>query len=368
MSTIGITAALNNLGSAAIQPMWPFILSRLPKVSMRKFLIFVFLIAIGLSIGLLISPLASSWILVFYVLIGTFQLSPNSLLNELGMEYINRGVKLNFGAARATGSAWYAVASMLLGFAVERFNFRVLPIANLIFVMITITALIFIPEPDSFTKKDTQHSANETAAVVPSSDVVSFIRGNLPFLVLFIAAVLFFISHCFVNYYLPNIAGQFGGGADSVGILIALAAVVELIPMFFYTRVNRKISTEKLILFSGIGFIIKAICTMCANSLFTLEIAQSLQIIAYPVFTVATVYYVNKLVEEKYSVLAQGLIFGAQEFGYTVASLIGGIILEDYSVKMLLQINTGFAILGFITLAISVFLAGRQKARRQTAV
>lgn len=64
------------------------------------------------------------------------------LINSVSVYYVNKGINVDFGAARGVGSLSYAAASYLLGGLVERYGCSVILVAG--FLMVTIiSATVF---------------------------------------------------------------------------------------------------------------------------------------------------------------------------------------------------------------------------------
>ena len=153
---------------------------------------------------------------------------------------------------------------------------------------------------------------------------------------------------------MPNVAGQFGMGADFTGLLNSLAAFLELLPMVFFAQLSKRISPMKLLYISAVFFSLKILTAALAQSPAVLILSQIMQIAAYAVFAIASIYFANQAVRPRNRVMAQGLLIGALETGFTIGSLVGGIVLDHADIRTLLWMGVGVSFIGSVLMILSV--------------
>ena len=79
-----------------------------------------------------------------------------------------------------------------------------------------------------------------------------------------------------------------------------------------------------------------------------------MQIAAYAVFAIASIYFANQAVRPRNRVMAQGLLIGALETGFTIGSLVGGIVLDHADIRTLLWMGVGVSFIGSVLMILSV--------------
>jgi len=130
---IGVILAVSNICAALLQPVIASFADRSKHVMLKTIISFLAFIVILLTILLVLIPVNKVIIALLFILIGTVVLTIQPLLNSLIFEYINRGIKINYGLARGLGSLSFAAISFVLGFIVNRFSPAVLPYLYILF-------------------------------------------------------------------------------------------------------------------------------------------------------------------------------------------------------------------------------------------
>lgn len=347
---IGIISFFYMLSSAAIQPFIAPFLDRFPKLTLRRFMQVCCLVTL-LTCGLLmIVPRKLGFYLPVYVVNAFSQISMTSVLNALCLQYINRGVSLDLGIARGTGSVCYALMTSLLGTMIARWGSSITLPGNCLIQLGEIALLGFLPEPSLY-GSETETAAEETE---PSDRLGVFLRGNKIFSVFLISNIFIFFAHSLQNVYMPAIAEQFDAGTETVGLILGLAAILEIIPMALYQPLSRKISPLIILCFAGIGFSLKILCATLAKSVSMLAVSASMQLIAYASFAIPSTFFANQITAPRNHVLAQCLLIMSNEIGFTLCGLIGGVVLDYGNIRQMLWAATGISFIGTALLIFSV--------------
>lgn len=89
--------------------------------------------------------------------------------------------------------------------------------------------------------------------------------------------------------------------------------------------------------------------------------SNAMQICAYALYAISSIYFTNQAVRPHNRVMAQGLQVGAGEAGFMIGSLTGGIVLDHSSIRVLLWIGVVVTIAGSAVMlsAISLFRKNR---------
>ena len=358
---VGIISAVHMFCTAMIQPNFSAILNHLPNVSLKRFITLCCVPSILCSALTFILPSNPVLFILVYIIFGFFEIGLQSLMVSLGMEYVNAGIPINPGIGRGFGSAGYAAANILLGMLIVKYGSSVSHKLNIILLILLCVLLLTLPEPHP-SESDPSSKDNNSEQ---SDSLLAFLRGNPCFALFALAIIFIFFGHSIVNTYLPNVVGQFGLGADFAGLMNGLSACLELIPMMFFTKISKKFSPLFLLRFSAVFVFIKLLTAALAKNGAGIVLSASMQILAYAIFGMASIYFANQAVLPKNRVTAQGLLVGANETGFMIGGLVGGIVIDTASIQTLLWIGVVITAIGsfFLITSINKF----ERSMEQTA-
>ena len=356
---VGIITGIHMFITAVIQPNFSKILDRFPKLGLRRFITLCCIPAILCSVLTFFLSSNLLFFLPIYILFGICEIGLQSLMVSVGMEYVNAGIPVNAGIGRGFGSVGYAIANILLGSLIVKYGSAISQKLNIVLMLLLAVLIITLPDPNQFrTEEQTEEEKDEA----PSDDLLTFLRSNHVFALFSLSLIFLFFAHSIVNTYLPDVAAQFGKKTDFVGALTGLAAGLELIPMMFYNQISKKISPLKLLYISAVFFSIKILTAALAPSAGWLIASQAMQILAYALFSMSSIYFANQAVRPHNRVMAQGLLVGANEAGFMVGGLIGGIVLDYLNVQTLLRMGVIVSVIGSVLMIIAVKKFKREKA------
>ena len=252
------------------------------------------------------------------------------LVNALATESMNAGFPLNFGVARGFGSIGYAVMSFSMGQLIARRGAEVQPIALAVFSVCLLLAILCFPFQKR--RKDSGETRREQGAFS------AFVRRYPAFCVTLIGCVLIYVSHVLINNYIYQIVVARGGGSEHMGIAMALAGVLEVIPMFIFPWMLKKRDSGFWFKLSGVFFTLKALGTMLAPSMGMLYLVQLIQPMGWGLLTVASVYYVNEIMREQDRIKGQAYMTMSLTVATIIGSLSGGWLIDAMGVNGMLVV------------------------------
>lgn len=140
-----------------------------------------------------------------------------------------------------------------------------------------------------------------------------------------------------------------GGSSKDMGAALSIAAALELPTMALFIYIVRKIPCHTLLKISSFFFFIKALAAYFASSVALVHVSQCFQLLAFALFTPASVYYVNSIIKGKDKIKGQSLL-GAATMGIagTLANITGGKIIDSLGVSHMLLIGSIAALLGSV--------------------
>ncbi len=353
---IGIILSIGTFLSVLLQVPLSAFADKTQKISLKSIIILLMFISLTLAILLYIAPLSFLTLIIVYILLYTIQSTIMPLLNSLALEPMNKGVFLNYGLARGTGSISYAIASFLIGLCINQYGpFCIIPIF-IVCNCFTITAafLFRVKFPDKIDNRVPSQATQASSNDSEPSKLIPFLKNNRRFVFFLLGAILLFYSQNIIGIYLINIIEKVGGNSADMGVAMAITAAVELPTMASFILLVRKIKCDYLLKAASFFFLVKVTATWLATSVIMIHIAQVMQIAAYALFAPASVYYVNLIISKKDSIKGQALLGAALCLASAIASITGGALLDTVGVSNLLMISTIVTAFGFLISCFSI--------------
>lgn len=340
---VGILLAVSNILSAVLQPVIAGIIDKPGFLTNKLYIIIsVIVIMIGSAV-LLVAPDSIAVIFVVYALIYTVQFVYQPVLTALCFEYQKKGCDIWYGLARGLGSTGFAVTSLFIGRAVEASGVSILLWMNIAVMIVSlVTVLTFRTDDDVSEKSD--GIGHEMA----HNSFSSFAKTYPAFMSFLIGTICFFFGHNMINDFMIVIIRNLGGAETQLGYATFLQAILELPVMAAIGIVLKKFSAEKLLVFSGMAFLVKITILAFSINMTWMYVSQSTQVFAYGLFVPASAYYVSKTMEHLDQVKGQAYISSAITIGGVFSNLISGVILDNSGITPMLLTGTAVCAAGVI--------------------
>jgi PPP family 3-phenylpropionic acid transporter len=330
---VGVLLAVANISSALIQPYIAGIIDKPGPLTNRRFiLISVFVIMIG---SVLLKFLSSHKIIVFviYALIYMIQFAYQPVMTALCFEYQKAGCNIFYGLARGLGSASFAVTSAFIGGVVEKKGVDILLLVNVITMILSAIVVYTFKKPED---KGAERAGDEKAQGKAHNNILEFAKTYPAFSVFLIGTICFYFAHNMINDFMIQIIRSLGGAETELGYSNFLQAILELPVMAVIGFFLKKISSGKMLVFSGTAFFVKILILMFVTNMAGMYVSQSFQLFAYAVFIPAAAYYVSTTMDELDQVKGQAYVTSAITVGGVFSNLISGIILDNFGIKAML--------------------------------
>lgn len=353
---IGIVLSLAAIASIFLQPLIASFIDKHPTIPLKIILSLLIFILLLLALTLFFIPNQNVIIGSIYVLIGSILLSLPPLTYSLALEYINRGSSINFGVARGLGSLSFAIMSYFIGIAIENFHPTIIIPIFIITCILMIIIISTFKAPSTYDNSSliAKQTNSQCSSDVQPQTILLFFKNNPSFFILLTGFTMLFISHNFINTYHINIIKSVGGNDADMGLSVGLAAAAELPIMAGFAYLVSRIKCSNLLKISALFFFIKSVIIFLAPNVFVVLISQSLQMFSYALFTLASIYYVNDIMDESNKTKGQALIGAAtMGIGGSLGNYIGGKVIDHYSVNTMLLIGIMTSLAGFIIIMIS---------------
>ena len=252
--------------------------------------------------------------------------------NALATETINQGKPLRFSFARAFGSIGYAVMSITVG---RLFAWKGAGVEPWI---LAVTSVCFFVSISLFPFEKRKRDTNNQQA--PQGGILAFLRRYPSFAVILIGCVLIYYSHVIINNFAYQIVSIKGGTSEHMGTTLALAGILEVLTMFFFSALLRWKDSSFWFRISGVFFTLKVAGTYLAPSMPVLYLVQIFQPLGWGLMTVASVYYVNELMQEQDRIKGQAYMTMSLSVATIIGSLSGGWMIDTMGVNGMLIVAT----------------------------
>ncbi|WP_294427375.1 MFS transporter [uncultured Treponema sp.] len=342
-SGIGIITATFGLIGAFAQPIFGRLVDR--GRSGWKSLSFILILALAFCSLILVIFDHTLIQGVFFGLSLIFLNSTLPLVNRAGFICQSKSEKINYGIARGIGSLSYAFLSLVLGKLTLIFESSVVPLSTAVISLCLITVILTMP------KGETPVAETQTKT---SASPLSVLKKYPAFTLMWISCILQMTFHNLATTFLIQICGRAGGTSETLGFALAISAVVELPVLFCFTRINRHISSKKLLLVSGLAFIIKATGYAISLNIPILFITQLTQAISFAIYASASVYYAEEAVNSEDKTTAQSFLSGTQTIGSVAGSLAGGILISAAGIEVMLLAGIAITVIGAVFAALAL--------------
>lgn len=363
---IGLVLSIAAVLSIIIQPLVGAFADRAITISLKSIILCLMLVILVSACGLLILHESFLLIAIIYIIIISVQFTLASLMNSLALEYVNMGIPINYGLARGISSVAFAIDSFLLGIATDYFQggilLNVFIINYLVLIYLTWNFKVTIPKELLLTVSNENNPMDSQPGDLhkkeynntTSSGIFHFFIKYKHFTLFLIGVTMIFYSHNLVNSYMINIMENVGGSSSHMGLALSIAAILELPVMAAFFYLIGKIRCSTLLKISGFFFAIKSAATWLAPSVTLVLFSQSLQMLAFAVFTPASIYYVNVIMDARDRVKGQTMLGVANlSLVGAIGGITGGKILDTLGVSDMLLLGTVVTALGAIILYFS---------------
>ena len=355
-SVLGVVTSLALLLPLVLQPCLAALSDADPRWTSRRLALGISLLSLAAAIAMTLCGGQKTVLLVSYGVIGVTLVSVVPFFNSMVMAYHLRGVDVNYGIGRGTGSASYGLVALILGFVLERRP------PDMILPVLLVTLAVQIGAVWSFRYPLPPAPRTETAPP-PVLGIGALLRKYPNFAVLLLGCALMHGAHATCNTYMIHITAKVGAGESLMGAILAISAFMELPSMALFSRMHRRFSLRFLYRLCAVAFVARCLLFLLARTPALLYVSAALQIFEYGVFLPTCVYYVAECLDSANQVKGQSLIHVfSSGLGPAVMAVAGGWLMDRGGVNALLIFNTVSALVGavIVTAATSHYFDKRE--------
>ena len=364
---IGLILAVGNILAVFLQPLIADLADRSRKLSLIGVTQLSAVLLMLLTVLLFVMKQKSGALWVVYVLIMAWMTSLQPLFNSLTFKLEETGVHINFGACRSVGSLAYAILCGFLGTLVEAKGVDVLPLSGEIVLVMLLASLFAVKmqfnrmmkekNRAGTDTKDGQVTAIEHEDIDVSDEEINlslFIKRNRLFVILNLAVIGVFFSNSILNSFMLQIVEGVGGTSEDMGRIFSVMAFLEIPALFFFDKIRKRFSCQLILKFAAICFTLKILLIYLAGSVTMIYVAHMLQTFSFGLFLPAMVSFIGEVMAKGEAVKGQALYTVMTTVAATLASVLGGIMLDVYGPGFMLLVSTAATGLGALVLVLIV--------------
>lgn len=276
------------------------------------------------------------------------------LMNSLSVYYTKRGFTINYGLGRGVGGFGFAVATLGYGYLMEYLGENWMPVAAVGFIVLS--GVITLTYPKNAGESGTEEKESSVPSTLP--EFVSKYRWYCLSLfgILFLGAF-----HVMTENYLIEIFRRVGGDSSNVGVALFVATVTELPGMTLYPLFLKKFGSRKLLMVSGLCFLLKAVLLTLVSSVTAIYFVQLLQCLTYVLLSMSQLYYAEECTASSDMIKGQSMITAFYTLGCAVGNLLGGVIISSKGVGSMLYTGIGISVLACLVLAFTLPRAAKER-------
>lgn len=346
-AAMGTLSACSGLLSCATQPLIASMADRAKKSIISQLIMF-FSLAAMVCFALMLMPSIPLWGTVVCYYLGSYLIACMAPLHSsVSLHYMDRGYRINYGAARGVGTACYGIASLCLGYLIQWFGLNSMPMTALLLLPILVGIAVSYP-------KDNQESTSSAPRETSNVSIFTFLTRYRWFCVTLLAYLFLTGFHTMTEVYLISVVERLGGNSSHVGIALFIATISSVFVFVPYNRIREKISDENLLKLGALAYLLKSVLLLLAPNIPILCAIHLLQTVSFAFISPTMVYYARSRISAGDMVKGQAFVTVAGHLGGSLGTFIGGHALDAAGVVGMLISGSVMAAAGVAVMFLSV--------------
>lgn len=344
---IGVLLAVGNGVSVFLQPFAANLADRSQRVTALDVSLIMTLVIGIFEFFLLLLHGKGTLLFISYVLMLAFHTALQPLLNSFSMKFAYVGINADYGISRGIGSLGYSLMSAILGGIVASLGARILPLAAELLIILLLGGILCLKYV--YKHHESYRAEEISTTIAPEHKDISmkqFVRGHILFLIISAGIFFLFYQQQIVNFFMLQIFQSVGGDSSDMGFYYALMSFLEIPALLGFSRLNKRISTVRLLKIGVVGLVLRGVCMYMATSSFAMQLTLIVHPIGFPLFLGAIVKYINEIMDVGEAVRGQSLYVMVITLSAIVASFSGGLLIDSIGVKSMLLLCLLFCIAG----------------------
>lgn len=329
---IGLTASAVSVVSIIFQLMISSFSDSNQHIPIKKIISLFYFIMMALVTVLALIPLPIALMLIIYSVAGGLFNGIPSLLNALIMQFVNAGIRLNFGWPRGVSALIYALFAFLLGLLLENYAPSVLMPICLIAIVCAVILLFLMPRPDQV---DGDAAIPSLAQPLPRTTLRQLLSSSRVLQLFLLSCVFMSAGQSNTMLFLPRIVEANGGTSSSLGFAMFIQAGMEMPAMFLSPFLLSRFRARAILCFSLLAYVAKYTTLYFADSMTGVYLSLMISVFCFGLFAISSMYFVNDIVRHNEKVRAQTLIAVCGAFSAILGNLGAGLVIDRFGIDVL---------------------------------
>lgn len=345
-STIGLVIALGSVLAIFLETGVANITDKIQKITNITVMKTLIAVMYVLVIAILLIGEKSMALTIAYIALIIGHTTMHPFVNALSFYLSEGGHNVSYGLGRSMGSLAGGTLAFVMGYLVSWFSPNMIMYVGLINLTI-MTIAVFITEKHY--KQITQNGVvaqQQAEEEVTAISLGEFVQRNKLFMVMSLGIVLLFFGNVIIENFTIQIVENIGGNTEQMGFVIFLLSIFEMPAMLGFNKLKEKFSYVFLLRVAAVFFSLKIIMMFLANNMFMIYLAQLNQVLGYGLLFPALVSFIDHIMDKREAVRGQAVFTVALTVGNVFGSVLGGIILDAFSVTTLLGISSVLSVIG----------------------
>lgn len=341
---IGLQLAMGAVISIIGQPFFGFVSD---KIQSTKKVLIALMIA-SLSVSFLYFSVQSVLMLLFlFIAMNFFASSTGPLIENISMTYSQKNNK-NYGSLRLWGDVGVGTASVVLGLLIGLVGIKHLGTMYAVILIVAIAVGLFLRD-----------GRKKTTKPITLQSVKKLLQNREYIWFIFIC-LLIFTTHRMNDSLLTVYLSDIGASELQVG-LAWMIATFSTVPLFiFMKKLLTRYKELTLIFFAALLYCVRWILYSFFDEPLALIFLQSMHGITFPIFIVAGMFFVTRIVPEEIVATGQTIFIAViVGIGGLIGSGGGGLVMAEFGAKSTYRLGAGVTILGVILCAITLYAQQR---------
>jgi PPP family 3-phenylpropionic acid transporter len=249
--------------------------------------------------------------------------------------------RIRYGQVRAIGSAAFVAVAWSVGLLIDQRDVRAL------FVVYVPALLLTAAVSTTLVRRPT------TRAVGVARGALGLIRS--PGMRLFmVGTFLVWTALVAANAFYSIRVSALGGAAETVGLVWALGAAVEVPVMWYYPRIAARYGTGRPLVVGAVLFAVRAAVAAVASDPFLLVAIAPIEGAAFGLFYVGGVTFVAERAPAGLNATAQGVLTAVAGLAAIVGSAAGGAVAGALEIEGLFAASAAIGAVAAFVIALAV--------------
>lgn len=359
---VGITASLISLITIVFQLGVSSFSDNNSQVPLKKIIIIIYLVMLGLVALLAVVPLPLILMLLVYSITGALGSGLPGLYNAQIIQFVNAGLPVNLGWPRGVSALMYAIFAFLLGLLLENHAASILMPISLVCILAAILLVLIMPRPDQVVAGADLDALQEAPA---KTSLLALLKGSRVMQFFLLSAV--FMNAGIANnlLFLPRVIASKGGTESALGLAMFLQAGVEMPAMFLTPWLLRKYRARAILSLSLLMYFAKTVLIYTATGIGGIYVAMSMSIFCFGLYGITSVYFVNDIVQRNEKVRAQSLVTASGALSAILSNSLAGWVVQTYGIDRLNLICVFLQAIAMLLMFYTAYLHRQEEKKKQ---